>query len=112
MLQGRSPSETANKDYPGRKTSKEPGDGGLAEYYLHQIRPFTSRTIYTRSNLEPDFFLSCFFLFLSCSSCGTDSPPLRQIIQNPGESTKCDRTVHFSAHGPRDCCGEDAVSYR
>lgn len=68
MLQGRSPSETANKDYPGRKTSKEPGDGGLAEYYLHQIRPFTSRTIYTRSNLEPDFFfffvLFLFFSFL------------------------------------------------
>lgn len=75
MLQGRSPSETADKGYPGRKTSKEPGDGGLPEYYLHQIRPFTSRTIYTRSNLEPDFFLSCFFLFLSCSSCGTDPPP-------------------------------------
>ena len=76
MLQGRSPSETANKDYPGRKTSKEPGDGGLAEYYLHQIRPFTSRTIYTRSNLKPDFFSVLVFPFLSLVPPAVPNPSL------------------------------------
>lgn len=76
MLQGQSPSETANKDYPGRKTSKGPGDGGLAEYYLHQIRPFTSRTIYTRSNLKPDFFSVLVFLFLSLVPPAVPNPSL------------------------------------
>ena len=54
---------------------------------ITSIRSVHSQAVlYTRAptlSLIFFFFLSCFCSFLSCSSCGTESLPLRQIIETP-----------------------------